>query len=292
MSDGPAPQTVRDITAWAHDNAISIREARDRFAQFAILSGIGRHNQLRLALVFKGGNALDFVWNPNRSTRDLDCTLAADGTSQVSGSDDIRLWITQGMISCEAIHGVTARIQRWDLFPRGQGHQFPAVQASIGYALSDQLMLRGRMVDGGVSAQVIPIDISFNDPVCASEVRELERGSSLFVATLEDIIAEKLRALLQQPIRNRSRRQDVLDLAVVLGGSIELDHIRIAEFLQVKARAKDIAVSKTAFHHQDIRRRSSQDYAQLATTTRHTFIPFDEAFAAVLAFVDQLEIPD
>lgn len=136
------------------------------------------------------------------------------------------------------------------------------------------------------------MDISFNNPVCAFELYELEQGSSIAVATLEDILAEKLRALLQQPIRNRSRRQDVLDLAVVLTGPAKLDVGKVAEFLLVKAQAKDVVVTKTAFRQEEILRRSAQDYGQLETTARRTFIPFDVAFPEVLAFVDRLAIPE
>jgi hypothetical protein len=42
------------------------------------------------------------------------------------------------------------------------------------------------------------------------------RTGTLRIATLEDIVGEKLRAILQQPVRNHSRAQDVFDIAVDL----------------------------------------------------------------------------
>ena len=50
-------------------------EARIRFAQYGILRAISLSRELSRLLVFKGGNALDFIWQPNRSTSDLDFSI-------------------------------------------------------------------------------------------------------------------------------------------------------------------------------------------------------------------------
>lgn len=71
MTDG-YPRSIRDLAAWADRSQITIDEARRRFAQYVVLCGIADIRPLRETLVFKGGNALDFVWHPNRSTIDLD----------------------------------------------------------------------------------------------------------------------------------------------------------------------------------------------------------------------------
>lgn len=51
----------------------------------------------------------------------------------------------------------------------------------------------------------------------------------LRVSTAEDIVAEKLRALLQQALRNRTRRQDLLDIAALLRAGVPLDPARVAD---------------------------------------------------------------
>lgn len=66
------PRTVSDLATWATANRVTVDEARRRFAQYVVLCGIAGIRPLRESLVFKGGNALDFVWQPNRSTIDLD----------------------------------------------------------------------------------------------------------------------------------------------------------------------------------------------------------------------------
>jgi predicted nucleotidyltransferase component of viral defense system len=112
------------------------------------------------------------------------------------------------------------------------------------------------------------------------------------VSTVEDIIAEKLRALLQQLIRNRERRQDVLDIAVLLRLHPEIDRASVSQFLVLKCEARDIDARKASFLHPEIRRRAQVDYGALEATTRVLFIPFDEAWELLLSFVNELQIPD
>lgn len=111
-------------------------------------------------------------------------------------------------------------------------------------------------------------------------------------ARLEDIVAEKLRGLLQQPLRNRARRQDLLDLAVVFSAGMELNRERVASYLTPKADARDVAVSRAALHDPEVLGRARQDYSALQTTTRVRFIPYDEALSTLHLFVSELPIPE
>jgi hypothetical protein len=51
---------------------MTVAEAKFRFAQYGILQAVAGSRTLSQVLAFKGGNALDFFWQPNRSTKDLD----------------------------------------------------------------------------------------------------------------------------------------------------------------------------------------------------------------------------
>lgn len=102
-------------------------------------------------------------------------------------------------------------------FP-GEARHFATFRATVGYALPDQAPLAAKLARGLNSPQTIPGEISLNEPMTEAErVRLNPALPTLGIASLNDIVAGKLRALLQQPIRNRHRRQDVLDLAVILG---------------------------------------------------------------------------
>lgn len=113
----------------------------------------------------------------------------------------------------------------------------------------------------------------------------------LRVATIEDIVAEKLRALLQQPLRKRQRRQDLLDIAVIVTQQPSLDRQRVSQFLLVKSAARDVVATRSAFHHDEVIRRARIDYDELRITTRASFIDFDEALASLFKLVAELHIP-
>lgn len=116
-------------------------------------------------------------------------------------------------------------------------------------------------------------------------------GRHIRVAKLEDIVAEKLRALLQQPVRNRYRGQDVLDLAVILRGDHVLDAGKVRDYLIATCDARGIALARDAFASDDVRLRALQSYANLESTTRHAFVPFAPAFESILALVESLDVP-
>jgi hypothetical protein len=84
----------------------------------------------------------------------------------------------------------------------------------------------------------------------------------------------------------------VLDLAVVVREHPDLNRQQVAKSLVMKAKARSVPVSKSAFRNPEVAERASVDFQALKQTTRTMFIPFDEAFAAVLGLVDSLLIAE
>jgi predicted nucleotidyltransferase component of viral defense system len=136
---------------------------------------------------------------------------------------------------------------------------------------------------------VIPLDVSLNEVVCEDEPVDTAGVHKLRVSSREDIVAEKLRSLLQQPVRNRYRRQDLLDIAVTRRQR-PLDADKVADFLRRKSAARNIVVSRAAFRDPEVKRRAAQDYDGLASTTRTLFVAFDDAWSELLALLDALPI--
>jgi len=290
------PATFEEIRPWSRDNGIDSNEGRVRFAQYAILRGIASSRTLSALLVFKGGNALDFVWQPNRSTRDLDFSadmaIVGDTWDPAEVGALLKDALGRGLTVATAQLGVVFAIHSVTKEPPAPESTFVTYELRIGYALPDQRPLLGRMAQGLPSAQVIPVEVSLNEPICADQATDIRATNTLRVSTLEDIVAEKLRALLQQPLRNRGRRQDLLDIAVILAENPHLDHARVAVFLERKARARGVPVSRAAFRETEIARRACQDYEALRETTRKAFIPFNQARQALLNFTGTLDIPE
>lgn len=285
------PSSFAHLGEWSAANNILFAEARRRFAQFAILSSIGSINNLRELLIFKGGNALDFIWSPNRSTTDLDFSTDYDPRGSERWFEQLRDQLDLGLRQGDGQYGLRAVIQSWRQFPLEPDTGFAAISGTVGYALPDEPSLRQRMSLGRPSTQVIPLDISINDPVCAYTELTFSPGRHIRVAILEDIVAEKLRALLQQSIRNRYRGQDVLDLAVVLLSDQALDVSKVRKYLVAKSAARGIALTSGAYMNADVRFRALQGYENLAATSRDTFVPFDPAFEEILSLVERLDLP-
>src|SRR5262249_43582471 len=248
-----------------------------RFAQYGVLRAIADSRSLSSILVFKGGNALDFIWRPNRSTRDLDFSTI---DASLSG-ERLRELLDTSLGGVRRTLGIHSRVQRLARQPRGDDKIFVTYAVSVAFALQDEPKLQEKIAAGSPCPQIVPLDISLNEPICDHQGINIEGNHPLLVSTVEDILAEKLRSLLQQPIRNRGRRQDMLDVAVLLRDHQATDVDHVANFLLRKAQARSVPVSRQAFRNPEVRDRARVGYDELKTTTRKVFVPFEEAYAAV-----------
>lgn len=79
--------------------------------------------------------------------------------------------------------------------------------------------------------------------------------------TLHELIAEKFRALLQQPIRNRYRRQDVYDIAFLVETNQldDEDRAHILTTLIEKCRTRNIDPGITGIDESEIAKRAEAD---------------------------------
>ena len=282
------PASLRGIGEWASSNGMTVAEAKFRFAQYGILQAVADSRTLSRVLAFKGGNALDFVWQPNRSTKDLDFS-SKDSTLT---AEQIRIFLTPSLERVSRSMGVLYRVQKMEQQPPGPNRSFITFEGMIGYALPEDRRNRLLIQRDEKSNATVPLDVSLNEPICRIVEVDIASSNPLQVCQLEDIVAEKLRALLQQPLRNRCRPQDVLDICVAVQENPALDLNLTAEFLLEKASARNVPVSREAFHREEIRRRAFEGYNELRETTRRAFTEFDEAFAIVLGLVDGLPLPE
>lgn len=127
MIGNELPRSMSELNAWANKLEIPLPDARVRFAQYAILLAFGRVSLLREMLIFKGGNALDFVWSPNRSTMDLDFSIESLGSPGSVNKVQFRGLLSAGLDAGRGVHGVVAKVQRWDQFPRRGDQKFSSV---------------------------------------------------------------------------------------------------------------------------------------------------------------------
>jgi predicted nucleotidyltransferase component of viral defense system len=286
------PESFGELAAWSRKNGIGRLDARTRLGQYAVLVALASNRELQSCLVMKGGNALDFVWHTNRSTRDLDFSLDSAIHPAIPIESDLARSIQLGFQDAINITGVRLHLNRIERNPKGEDKSFITFEIRIAYAMPDEPVQLRKLDIGDAGANVIPVEISINEVLCAVEEIELAPGIELRISTPDDIVAEKLRAILQQPIRNRSRSQDVFDIASLIALNRNLDPKEIGRFLQVKAETRGVPVSKAAFRNPEVARMARIGYEHIKATARDQFIEFDEAFARLIEFVDTLPIPE
>jgi predicted nucleotidyltransferase component of viral defense system len=292
MEDRLHPLSLEDLEAWRRRAQVSLDEARKRFAQFVALESIAAEPGLAEVLAFKGGNALRFIYGSPRGTLDLDFTADASFPDE---QEHIRQTLDRALRQGGNLFGIKLKCQRVERKPAKKQATLPTYDIAIGYQLPGDRYFADLESPGRQVATVVKVEISFNDVVCETQRRQLTQRhpGEIRVCSLEDIVAEKLRALLQQVIRNRNRPQDVFDIARTMRDHGEaLDLVKVAAFLVQKSTARGISVTRTAFSAEEVKTRAAYEYDQVVVDSPADRIPFEEAWAAVLALVGRLAIPE
>jgi hypothetical protein len=243
------PTSLQTIGKWAAEHKMTVAVAKFRFVQYGVLQAVAGSHALSQVLAFKGGNALDFVWQPNRSTKDLDFSSKDSALT----AEQIRTLLKPSLQRVSRNTGVLYRVQRMEQQPPGPDRSFITFDGAIGYGLPDDQRNRQLIEQDQNSRATVPLDINLNEPICS--------------------VVE-------------------LDICVVVRDHPDLDLNLTAEFLLEKAKARDVPVSRAAFHQKEIEARASEGYSELKETARNTFVEFDEAFATVLGLVNRLPLPD
>jgi hypothetical protein len=183
------------------------------------------------------------------------------------------------------------RVQTIRHEPRKTGFEnlsWPALKVKFAYARrgspQEERLLAGKC------PTIIEADISFNEPVAAIQIVRLkDTGNKIRAYALTDLIAEKLRALLQQESRNRYRRQDIYDIALLLG-TFALDEEEKRDLLTIfreKCRSRNIAPSRDSLSNPEVKRRAGSEWDTLKLEISDVPV-FEDCFATVEALYRSL----
>ena len=253
--------------------------------EFVILNCIASRAVTRNGMVLKGGNALRFAYQSPRSTIDLDFSVDADGIPD--DADELRGALNEALTFTERRFNVKAKCQRVRRNPKSPVATRPTYDVAIGYQFPTDRYFHD--FENRSFSTVIPLEITLHDLVC--DTAEWAGVQGLRVCSLEDILAEKLRSLLQQKTRNRNRWQDAYDICMCMRRP-GIDRDKIAEYLKQKSAIREIEVRKANFDD-EIRERACVDYeVHVRTQAPRDFIPFDDAWQAVISLVQSLDVPD
>lgn len=261
-----------------------------REAVHTILSSIAQEPELRATMVIKGGILLAIRYQSHRYTKDIDFS-----TSQVLGEidkDQIAEKLNRSMaLMAESLdYDLDCRVQSCKIQPANKPDaQFPSIKMKIGYAYKSETKHK-RLVAGNCPT-TINIDYSLNELMPNIEEFDIGGGKILTAYSLTDLIAEKLRSVLQQVKRGRHRRQDIFDLYLLLDKFPDLDSYEKTKILQslvVKAHSREIDPHPDSFRDEGIRNRSQADYHTLADEIEGELPDFDEIYRLVQEFYESL----
>lgn len=279
-----------DVHQWV-ESETDPRQRELRQAVHTILSAIAASYFLSASMLIKGGILLAIRYRGVRYTRDIDFSI--DRPFQ---EFDKELFLE------ELEKALVASINRleYDLDCRIQSHRiqpgnlpdpsFPALALSIGYAPKGDLGRHRRLV-AGQAVDTVDVDFSFNEVTLEVENITLTDGGQLRAYSFSDLVAEKFRAILQQEIRNRSRRQDIYDLYVLfehLPNISEEEKKKILKSLIRKSESRELIVDANSLRLPGIVERSANDYDQLQSEIVGNLPGFKKAYSKLRDFYESL----
>lgn len=210
--------TLHELKRHAAKEHIALGSAEKDYALTHLLYGISRLKE-KERFIFKGGTALKKAYFPDwRYSEDLDFTV-----TEPYSTDSLTALLERLFSSISRYSGIECTL--------GSVHTNP------GYA-----MVRVKFLALLRSRNTVKIDLSFNEPVFTRVRREIlgdysdKKRSRILVYSLEEILAEKLRSIIE---RGKSRDYyDVWRLLKFHQDSLDLKRVR--EIFDKKCEFKGI----------------------------------------------------
>lgn len=286
------PDVVVDIADWVERKSNDPVAYVERRATEVFLTALGMTPSIGEKVYLKGGVMMGVIYRSSRSTSDID--FSADITPEDSLPSRIveELNAAFPKASAEVDPDLVCKVQSIKERPRrGKLLEalFPALEITIGYAQRGSP--QERKFDAGLAVDVLNVDISFNEPVGAIQVVRLNADgrTKIKAYSLHDLIAEKIRALLQQVVRKRNRRQDVYDLSLLISKfpMEPAEKSEICSLLVKKCTAREIYPDRNSLDDPEIRERAKREWHTLALEIGD--VPdFDQCFSVVKNFYQSL----
>ncbi len=253
-------------------------------ARLATLDALFGHAELGSRYVLKGGLPLHHVYGSPRRSDDLDFNSVEWHPNEITEGREHQLVAFAHTLS-EALSEAASRYDLAGLVVQNKrlSDVLPTLLAEVGYT-------EDRAAEPPFEESV-EMQATLSEVVCAWQEARLD-GVRVVVPTREDIVADKLKVLLQQATRPNPRATDVWDLWHLITSTTP-EAETVARFLKQKCAVwADLRPpTRSAFHVPTVRERAAEGYAKLPEAHPELDAPpFGEAFGAVLRFVDTLPL--
>lgn len=280
-----------DLGAWV-DAETDPQRREFRQAVRLILRAVANSNDLAPLMVMKGGILLAIRYKSARFTKDVDFSTQRRLQEVHLPALIAEIEAALGPVSSDNEYGLAIGLQSHAINPKNRpDNDFPTLQLKIGYAnrASNNEMQR---FANKQSAKAVQIDYSFNEWASEVERNDVD-GGALTMYAYHDLIAEKLRSVLQQPIRNRSRFQDIYDLCLLLECTSLDDDDRqtVLEKLHSASADRQVPMNSLAMRNPEVKALSAKDYPSVAALIATKPPEFEVAYSTVQAFFESLPWP-
>ena len=270
-----------DVRAWVEASCADPTRYRDRQVTEIVLTAIGLAPSLHTNLVLKGGAAMALAFKSTRVTGDVDFTSMVEPAELAEKlTPELNELLPKTAIKLGYLD-LLCQVQSVKKMPRAENfedHDFPALRVRIGSAKRGTAEA-ARLAEGKAS-RVLDVEISFRDHVYTfQELNLMGAGVAVRAFTIHELVADKFRALLQQPVRKRNRRQDVYDIAFLIDDHdfSDDDKATILATLIEKCRSRGIDAKQDSMDDPEIKQRAQADWDTLALEIGD-LPPFDERF--------------
>ncbi len=260
----------------------------DQQARLATFAALRQHDDLARDYVLKGGLVLERVYGSPRASDDIDLNHVRAHPNEWCEANtrtlqDVCDRLGEALTETAADAGLAAatlHVVKWsDLLP--------TVFAEVRYRAEPE---DAAPVEGAVEVQV-----TLCERVCHTVLARID-GVPVLASTLDDVVADKLKVLLQQRRRHKVRHSDVYDLWFALEEAPFVpDPATVREALLVKLESWPayLPLAAAAFRQPAVRTFAEQGYRNLrAEQPDLPFAPFDVVWDAVQAFVDAMGLPE
>lgn len=276
-----------DIEQWVAEAPREFLLARQ--ASHVILRAVASDERLRTSMIIKGGTLLGIRYGSTRATTDIDFS-----TEKKLSEIDLEVFEktlndAMDLVESSLNYGIKCKLQSKKTEPNAHG-TFPTIKMKIGYCLRSNASHMKRLDERNMP-MVIAIDYSFNEKSYNIEMLQFE-DEEIQAYDICDLLAEKLRSILQQEVRNRNREQDIFDVNYLLTTihpitDVEKEKIYASLIRKSQGKNIDYLLNSSGMDDEDIRRRSGENYHLLKATVRE--LPnFDESYARVTEFFKSL----
>ncbi len=280
-----------DVRDWVEE-ASTTSNKEFRQAVHTILSAIASDSNLKANMILKGGILLAIRYKSHRFTKDIDFSTERPLGGEIT-EDGIRKSLDSSLAQMveELDYDLDCRVQSSKLQPN-LNSTYPSIKMKVGYAYKGTPQHKRLL--SLQSPNTVSIDYSLNEKTPNIEDLKLNIREVILTYSLTDLIAEKYRSLLQQVSRNRSRRQDVYDLNLLVERFWDIDNFakrKILDSLIIKSKARGIAPDINSFEHPELKFRAKKDYHTLKNEIEGELPDFDELFQKVAEFYRSLPWP-